>query len=112
MRYAIGCTIISKNTKLASPPYLIGLSNNNTFVSVVDSFKNLKNQYIIVCHSVEEGKDMLTNIKNTLISKDIIHLYLLKIDSLKFPYKITNNYQIRKLENNQIVHFERVKELK
>ena len=112
MRYAIGCTIVNKKSKLASPPYLICLNVDDDLVCTVDSFKHLQNKNIIVCHSVDEGEDMIQFLKKRIMTKDSIHLYLLKIDSLNFSYKITNNFQIRRLKNNQIVHFERVKELK
>lgn len=87
MRYAIGYTYIDKETNFVSRPYLLTLSKNNVFDLKIDIFSEIKNERLIVVPTVEFGKNLIQTLKKTTNKKG--NFYLLKIDSLNFPYQIS-----------------------
>lgn len=87
MRYAIGYTFINEETNFVSRPYLLTISKNNVFDLKIDKFSEIKNERLVVVPTVEFGKNLMQTLKKLQVQKG--NFYLLKIDSLNFPYQIS-----------------------
>lgn len=99
MRYTIGCEIIDKSTNASfngiylvgkiGLPYISTKENTKYIGSSVLSFHDLNeaNTYCRYLSRIYRRDDIYNKTKK---SKKIRKFYLLKIDSLNFPYKIVD----------------------
>ena len=113
MRYAIGMTKINKNTKQTSPPYLVCIDKTNdyNFSFEINIFRQMKNQKLVIVNTEKEGKKLMDFLRLHGYKQGGISFYLLKIDSLNFPYFISNERK-RKSCGGVVVYYEEVLKLK
>lgn len=90
MRYAIGCTYTDPKTKIVSPPYLVTLSDTDDYELTLSTVNQLLNKRLLYVNDISISSHLITHIKTCRCRKGE-NYYLLKIDSLNFPYKVTNN---------------------
>lgn len=112
MRYAIGMTIVDPKTKKVSSPYLLIYDEKTqTLVPMINNFKNLKGKNLIFASDKRYATFALLNIRN-LLKITGSNFYLLKIDSLNFPYQISNDKWHNCKIGGELFQYERIVELK
>ena len=116
MRYAIGCTYTDPKTKITSSPYLVTYDpHSKKFDLTLNQYVKLNGKQIVYIENLNIANTMIALVKFSMLKYSNYKYYLLKIDSLNFPYKISKNKKYGKLSmmNNDIhINYETILSLK
>mgnify|MGYP004480659247 CR=1 FL=1 len=88
MRYAIGCTYTDPITKKISSPYLVTYDENYMRCELtLNKYSYLKGKQIVCIYDKCICQSIINMVKIQMNKYSNYKYYLLKVDSLNFPYK-------------------------